>query len=383
MAIPFLIKKQGTKFKVKDPFNNNILEGYLCRVPDLRYGMLYIEKVNDKHCPQLIWATPKMHYPFDKNGKFNWYRNITKIEVYEKLDGTNILQYRYVDHKGDEYITYKTRLTPVLMEGREYSFLGLWKEAMDMYPEVEEMWYRNNMNISYEIYGTKNHILVRYPCLLDIKILFGRGENGEIISPSAMDVGAIGHPTLITTIKGDSDLDAEYQKIREYLNEHLNVVESEKEVLVEGMEGSVWYAIADRVVQYKCKPDYVMDIHWKAAEGIPIHSIYTTIINSFEEMDIVTVDHVVELLKEEYEDRDIYRKINTIKRLVDELNLKMKLRKQIVEEYKAMQEKDQEFDIKKDKRKVMRYFAEKMREWGLSKKMAGKVYQIIIDNFGM
>ena len=101
------------EFDVEDSFNGNRLQGYISLQSTDLYGALLIETVNGESVPQLIRCTPKMHYPFDKNGRWNFPKAV-RIERYEKLDGTNIFAYRYGDAEGNVYIGYKTRLLPVL-----------------------------------------------------------------------------------------------------------------------------------------------------------------------------------------------------------------------------------------------------------------------------
>src|SRR3990170_4609769 len=87
-------------FDVEDPFNDDLrLRGFLCQKPDHRYGALVITHVNDAETPQLILATPKLHYPFGKDGSFH-FPPIKSIHLYEKLDGTNVFAYHYQDAKG-------------------------------------------------------------------------------------------------------------------------------------------------------------------------------------------------------------------------------------------------------------------------------------------
>jgi len=75
-------------FAVVDPFHDCLpLEGFLCHKTDHRYGAIVITRVADEPCPQLIHATPKLKYPFDRDGRFR-FPPIARAHVYEKLDGT-------------------------------------------------------------------------------------------------------------------------------------------------------------------------------------------------------------------------------------------------------------------------------------------------------
>src|SRR5258705_6945510 len=101
-------------FDTTDPFNEELrLEGCLCLRPDHRYGALALLRVAGEPAPQTIYATPKLHYPFGKDGRFH-FPPITKLSIYEKLDGTNVLAFRYRDAQGQVRVSYKLRLSAVL-----------------------------------------------------------------------------------------------------------------------------------------------------------------------------------------------------------------------------------------------------------------------------
>ena len=60
-------------FDICDTFNNNQLRGYISRHSDYRYGAMVITHVNNKLCPsQIIYGTPKIKYPFDRNGMYRF-----------------------------------------------------------------------------------------------------------------------------------------------------------------------------------------------------------------------------------------------------------------------------------------------------------------------
>lgn len=415
--------KKWQKFKdVEDPFNpGNTISGYLNRVPNAAYGSLYITHVNGEEldAEQFIWATPKMHYPHDTNQQFHWPRGIDEIRAYAKIDGTNIVQYRYWDNNMKPYTSYKTRMQP-FMKG---DFVRLWEECLEKYSEIPNMWDYNKMNISYEMYGYRNEHLVHYDVGLDVVVLFGRGaDNGVVFPPEELKTGKVPTVERITTITKDSNFTDEYWKIRKELNNKLKITltDKKKKIIhtsdgtykrklvmdelglgkddfdekVEGLEGAVMYAIGSRVdndgnslkyvSQLKCKPDFVMDMHIKAAAGVPKHSIMITIKNAFEDMDVVTAEYVVELLKEEFEEQDIYKKLYFIMRAVTEENLRQGLKRKLIKEYLEKNAKDENFDINKDKGTVMRHFAGTfMAENNLDrKKYASKIYTLLNEEFG-
>ena len=380
--------KNYSTFDEVDPFNNNRVTGWMNRTPSNRYGALLIETVNDKPCTQFILATPKMHYPMERDGSWSL-RSAEHIEVYEKLDGTNIFQYRYKDAEDNEYITYKTRQTPFVRE-EVYGFITLLRETMDMYPSLHEMPFKNdNEGISYELYGRKNSILVRYDIPIDIKVLFAR-KVGGIISPRYIDCLDIGHARHISDVDDLIDvskLTSCYEGIKTFLNDNLkmnNELDENgeiKEMWATGMEGAMFYVTkGDGYVQYKCKPDAIFDIHTKASDRIPTHSIYITVKNAFEDMDEVTVDYVKDLLMEEFDEEKVQKATGTIMRIIKELNFYMKLKKIFVSEYLSMAKEDSDFNILTNKGKVMRHIAGMMKEHDVDKRMASKIYGILLDN---
>jgi hypothetical protein len=123
-------------FDSEDPFNEGIrLEGFLCQRPDHRYGALAILRVDGHPAPQRIFATPKLHYPFGKDGQFH-FPPIHAAHLYEKLDGTNVLAYRYQDVAGRRRLTYKLRLAPTLRNSKWGPFLDYWSELLARHPDL-------------------------------------------------------------------------------------------------------------------------------------------------------------------------------------------------------------------------------------------------------
>lgn len=377
MKPPFELQGSSVReFETQDPFNpENVLHGWLCRVADHKYGMLYIDRVNERPAESIVWATPKMGYPMDREGKFHWYDTDADIKVYTKYDGTNLVGFKYVDADGNDFVSYKTRLVEFAGDRRWGKFGTMWKEEiLDKYPEIPELIRKNNANLSFELYGSRNHVLIQYDTPLDIKLLFGRFEDGSIVTPDSLDVGSIPTAELITTITPDSDLEAEYAKLIKFLNATLKVNESDKGTIVEGLEGLVmYYMTKNGTIQYKAKPDYVFDLH-TAAGGIPKHSIYVTCKNALEEYDELSFDIIKNLLLEEYLESDIWKKEETIKKTIERVMIEKQLQEELIDEYNENFEKD---DMINDKGKVMRYFAQKY-----PKTVAGKIYQMLWREFG-
>lgn len=336
------------EFEVEDLFNKgNWLKGYICRRSTDLYGALFITHVNSKEQPQLIFSTPKMHYPFDKVGRYR-FPSATEIEIFVKLDGTNIVAYRYhLDSK--EFQTYKTRLTPVVRSGRFGDFYSMWFEMLNKYPDIEKVCIKNQCNVSFELYGIRNKHLVWYDVPLDCAVLFGVTSNGQIISPTKMDL--LGLPIVNQVGSINSYYVENYKMNKLKLEEELKLTEDG----YEGNEGQVWYLhMVDRkTIQFKCKPATIELIHF-AAGGLGKNIIKATAYNVFENQDELTIEAVVTLLLEEFTERQIQACEDTIKHVVKEIKHDIEIRQAIVDEYTELG-----IDINIDKVAVMRWFGQK------------------------
>ncbi len=366
---PFNISSKNVEeFEVRDTFNNNTLKGYIRRDGHSTYGMLYITHVNDKECPQYVWATPKMVYPFDRDGNYIHFENVDRIEVYEKLDGTNILGYTYFDAEGNEFVSYKTRLRPTLEESRFGNFRSLWSEMLDTYPEIPEIILKNKCNISFELYGKRNKILVEYDTLLDCAALFGVFPK-KIVPPTELKLNGLRTAKLLKNFTSKIEFIEEYEALRKWLNENIF---QDTEGIVRGIEGTVWYVISESAIQYKAKPDLVLDVHWKD-NRIPKHSILITVINAYEETDNPSFDLIKSLLLEEFQESDIVQQEERIRKIMNEVAFEKRFKAEIKEKYLK-----ENLDIVHDKRTCMRYFAQEY-----DKKLASKIYSYLSEEFAI
>lgn len=372
--------KYIAQFDAEDPFSGNRVTGMIHKTANTRYGMLDIETVNGKPCSQVIWATPKMHYPMDLEGNFKP-PPYDKIDIYSKLDGTNILGFQYHDADGNDFISYKTRLMPFLKVSHSYGdFLNMWKEMLTRYPAIPELVKENDCNLSFELYGKRNKVWMEYDVSLDCALLFGV-KDGNIIAPSYLATEGVPVADLIRTINRSMsirDFEKAYQEITQYLNEHLHVDEqkvgNESVELLTGIEGSVWYLITDeRTVQSKCKPDHIRDLHWAASAGIPTHSIAITIKNAFEQGAPVTYALIKEMLMEEYPESEVDRRSIKIENLLVKLIAEKELNDRLAKQYM-----ENNFDIVNDKPTCMRWFGAHYD----GKKHGSYIYNFLADNFG-
>lgn len=290
-------------FDVTDPFNNELrLQGYLCQKPDHRYGALALIDVGGERVPQRLLATPKLHYPFDRAGTFR-FPPVKRIYLYEKLDGTNVLAYRYRDGHGDWRTSFKLRLSPVVRNSRWGAFLDLWREMMERHPAIADLAAANDCHVSFELYGARNMHLIAYETDLAVAALFGVNADASVVPAHRLELRGVPAASLLGELDGEDAIE-KYNRIRAEMEARNRPTEDEK---LSGTEGMIWYVEQPdlSVVLFKCKPESVEAIHWAA--GINKAAVMATCWNLLETQDELTYEALLPLLLEEYSAEEIER----------------------------------------------------------------------------
>jgi hypothetical protein len=354
-------------FDVEDPFNGNLrLRGFLSQKPDHRYGALVITHVGEAEAPQLILATPKLHYPFGKDGKFH-FPPIKKIHLYEKLDGTNVLAYRYRDGEGQWHLTYKLRLGPVLRNSRWGPFLDMWNELLQKHPTIPNLVEANDCHLSFEIYGRRNAHLILYDVDLAVAALFGVRRDASIVPLFKLDLlGAPAVPLVGELVAGEDPV-AKYAEIRAEMEKRNRPTEDDRLV---GIEGTVWYVEEPdgRVSMWKCKPESVEEIHW--ATGINKKGVTATCWNFLETGDDLRYETLLPLLLEDYQLREIEAFRPHIENSIKDVLRESELKERALAEYDKLG-----ISIHDDKATVMRALSPHFRREEMK-----KIYTLIVRN---
>lgn len=338
-------------FSSIDTFNDNILTGVICRSSGKLYGTMIIYEINEiKVYPQIIYGTPKLTYPFDKNGIFHW-PEINELKCWDKLDGTNILAYRY-HIKNKRFVTYKTRLGPVVSDIGFGSFKSMWIEILKEQEWIQKVIKDNpDYNLSFELFGSRNPITISYSTPLSVNLLFGIKNNGDIKPPSELKLSSNPLiPTKIEITKSD-DLSQVYNKLRE----NMSVINNKSENLL--VEGMVLYAHVEKESSwrmFKCKPEEIEKIHWAASGVIPKREIWNTAINAFEDIE-PSIDYLEELLLEEYTKKMLIKSNIRIKNIFREATEHMKIVKEVNDVWSIAKEKG--FNINENKDETMRFIS--------------------------
>lgn len=319
-------------FDERDPFHDGLrLEGFLCRRPDHRYGALALLAVDGRATEQAILATPKLHYPFGKTGEFH-FPAVRDIRIYDKIDGTNVLSYRYRDPDGALRTSYKLRLCPVLRESKWGDFLGMWRDLLEVHPEIHTLVGRNDCAVSFEMFGARNRHLIEYDEPLSCLVLFGVRGDASVVAPCDLETGAVPRAQLLATLCGDADPVGEYAAFRARMEASNTHGEDGR---IRGTEGCVWYVRdgGGALHLFKCKPESVEAIHW--ATGINKTAVIATVWNLLETSDDLSFDALLPLLQEEYDDDAITAFRAHIDDALERVRVEVAFRERVLSAYAA------------------------------------------------
>ncbi|MDR2561789.1 MAG: hypothetical protein LBC63_08485 [Holophagales bacterium] len=342
-------------FSAEDPFNGNkCLRGFICQEPNYRYGALALTHVDGAEAPQAIFATPKLHYPLSRDGAFHFPPAVKQILMYDKLDGTNVLAYRYHDAAGKPHVTYKLRLSPVLRNSKWGPFFDMWQELIEKHPAIPKLAERNDCSVSFEMYGRLNTHLIVYEEPLAAAVLFGVRADGSVVPPGQLDLMGVPSAKLIGQLEAGQDPVANYAEMRESMEKRNRPAEGDK---ISGTEGAVWYVETPRgrVTMWKCKPESVETIHWAAS--ITKEAVRATCWNYLETGDDLTYDALLPMLLEEYQIAEIRKFRESIEICIKQVRDELELKERALALYDSLG-----LSITKDKIAAMRALSQHFRK---------------------
>ena len=367
--------KNWNDFAEIDPWNpQNFVEGKISRNMNTYYGALMIEKINGKELPftQLIYCTPKMHYPFDENNR--WVApKVQLIERYTKLDGTNIFAFMYNDSVGNKFVSYKTRLRPFLSDSKFGPFTDMWNEIMSSpgFDKLDNLIKDSGINLSFELYGSRNVHLIKYPVSLAASLLFGR-KNKQVIPPSHLPkdiTDTLSNVAMIQSLDGQSEYTKQYKDIQVELEANLS--QDDNPDVYFGDEGEVWYLLdlQDNWSQFKLKPHLIEQIHW-ANSGINKNMIIAACYKAIENFNEPTRENVIQVLSEDNTELEIDKVYYGIGKYLKETQVDMQLRRSVISEYQTLG-----MNIITNKKDVMRTMSTKFKKDEMK-----RVFSIIMDS---
>lgn len=248
-----------------------------------------------------------------------------RIEVYEKLDGTNIFAYVYRIN-GIPYQTFKTRQTVVIGDTELVPFKSLLLQVVDR-EQTWKFWCKTKRNLSFELWGAKNPHLIQYTQPIALSLLFTVDTVGNIFSPKSGEwTGEIAK--AFNWVEGNYI--ETYKWHQQQDDDGLKELEDGG---FTGSEGRVWYLLTEGMkwVMFKCKPAQIEHIHW-ATGGIGTNIIKATAINAVESGPL-TEEAVITLLQEEFTEQQIEKSRIRIGKVVREVIENLKFRDIVLSAY--------------------------------------------------
>ena len=329
-------KKIEKQFCMQDPYNKeNTVEGTIYR-HNSEYGNIRIEKVNGIPCPQYIRCTPKFYYPGGvssprsyQRGKFPGFK---KINIYDKIDGTNILMFRYKNADGKDFISYKTRLVPFLQKAGFKDWIAMWNKMIERYgDEIKKLESDRRYHFSFELYGALNIILIPYTVPLETCLIFAIDPaTGAVIDPETFGFKT---SNLIETIDDKTNPDERYKQLEDDLEKKFNETRS--------VEGVVMYVHKDdgTNIAWKCKPPSVLSAQAEEnAKFIGFDDVYTTAMNAMESCGSIDglEKETYELLAESYEEIFIEFSKETIDKAIAKAKADVLFQKQVMDKFNEL-----------------------------------------------
>ena len=284
------------------------------------------------------------------------------------VHNTNILAYTY-NYKDSTFLTYKTRLTPVLAESTYGSFLSMWIEMLSEHEWIHHVIDNNpDYNLSFELYGSRNPITIQYDTLLDTRILFGIHKKDHAVKPPTELWFAENAPECVSHTP-DMDLTDLYNAMRENMSDkNAGGLYCEGLVMYANTGGGSWR-------MFKCKPEEIERIHWAASGTIPKRDLWNTALNAFEGEE-PSIEVFIELLSEEYTQELINRSRIKIGKIFMDATIHMQTVKSVNEVWRKA--KEEGFDVMHDKAGTLRWMSQ-----FFPKSQMRKVGSIILKQAGV
>ncbi|HWO24932.1 MAG TPA: nucleotidyltransferase domain-containing protein [Kofleriaceae bacterium] len=239
-------------FDEVDPFNPNRVCGYVLR-SRRRRGDLEITHVNGRACPQYVHGTPRIKHLEPERAVPDFERDFERAHVYEKIDGTNVLLFRYTDARGECFVSYKTRFSPFLRAQPYGDFVALWTEILARYRSEIAALAACQHAFGFELFGCRLRILTEYETPLDARLLYALdATTGRVLDPAAVPPSGFPTPSQWGEYPAGTSASAIHAAViarcAEAGPEHAPA------------EGAVIYLVRDGAATlYKCKPEAVRE----------------------------------------------------------------------------------------------------------------------------
>lgn len=285
--------KQVSFFKRVDPFNDIEVEGWICRKRNKNGGSLVITKVDGWNTKQIVWATPKLAYPYRDGGTdlIDFRGDVAGFYMSEKWNGMNILFYKYFNKDGKRLVTAKSKGTPFVGDSDAGNFLTMLKGVLgkyfidihDDFSKARAAWLEDDtaQGLSCEMCGTDEPHLVKYDFVLELKPLFTIHENGRVKPVINLKEKSNGYGNIHYSFDSTHDVNEKESVIHglirgvqgycfslneQYRADNNLLVKYEYDHFI--TEGMVLYVLdsngfVKNRTMYKIKPKDIEEVHWQ------------------------------------------------------------------------------------------------------------------------
>ncbi|MEW5989215.1 MAG: hypothetical protein AB1791_21530 [Chloroflexota bacterium] len=333
IAITNVSAKHWQPFEITSP-GGIPFAGYLCRQESEKLGLLAVTEMDGRPRLELIYAMPKIHYPYqvDQQGVTQIVIPVTKNVVDArftlKLDGTAIIFYPLTDPEGKVLeVVPRTRLQPVISPSRWGDWASLLAEVLPDRRPVEQAIRDQNVVLVFELWGYRNPHLIKYTTPLALTLHTAIRHKKVVSYRRLADfAGRYGFdliPSLEVTTPDLAGLAQAYRRLQEQMEAHNRA--AGQDVYVE--EGAILVlSTTETATYYKCKPPSIEEIHWTAGQHLSKeiiqHALYKMLENGYDFANGRVEDLKVELAAD-FEEPEIAYADDLIQRLFLDFSIEL------------------------------------------------------------
>ncbi len=352
VAITTVSARYWQPFETVSP-GGHAFSGYLCRQESEKFGMLAITQLDGEERLELVYAMPKIHYPYAKETDAGGLE-ILRVEIpvppdavdarfTHKLDGTAIVFYPLTAADGRVLeVIPRTRLQPVISPSRWGNWNELIAEAMPDRTPVERAVTQERVVLIFELWGYRNAHLVTYTTPLAMT-LHTAVQNGQVLSYRRLaEIAERYGLNLVDSVAVLSPDSAGLAQAYQRLQAEMEAINQAAGAETFAEEGAIlMLSTAHNATLWKCKPPSVEEIHWAAGAGLSKanveQALYKMLENGYDfatgsvadlktelesDFEPTQIDYAAPLVQEVYEDfvEEMKRRAR-LRQLVDESGL--------------------------------------------------------------
>lgn len=312
--------------------------GFLCRQESDKFGLLAVTEQAGAPRLELIYAMPKIDYPYVKqqDGSLRVVIDVPPGTVdarfTHKLDGTAIIFYPLTGPDGEILeVVARTRLQPVLTASRWGDWNALLDAALPDRSGVEAAVRRERAVLIFELWGNRNAHLIRYDEPLKLTLHTARHLDGRLFPfPRVMALGEKYGLEVVESVAvltpDAAGLVAAYAQVQAEM-ETRNRAAGEEVFVEEGVILAL--STAQTALYLKCKPPSIEEIHWQADQHVSKAHIEQALFKLAEnayDFDNGEVGDLYNQLESDFDREELEANADLIERIFHEFSADMRKR---------------------------------------------------------